>query len=94
MRGGTFQARLKEFAGIVSPSRPRLLNENVGRPNPFVIRTPGLAELQGLLVSLCRRHSMNRSEAPLVDVHGWCRNLHSEIGPGAKGLVKAHVPNS
>jgi hypothetical protein len=71
LRGDIIHARMKAFAGIMSPSRPRFPNENTGRPNPFIIRTPGLVELQGLLVSLCKRHNLCKSEAALVNVHGW-----------------------
>jgi hypothetical protein len=94
MRGDTIHARLEEFVGIVSPSYPRPLNEIASHSNPFVIRTRDLAELQGLLVPLCRRHNMSSSDASLVDVHGQRKHLHSELGPGVNGLVEAHVPNS
>jgi hypothetical protein len=93
LRGCTFHARLKEFSRILSPSIPRLPNENAVHPDPFVIQTPRIAELKGLLVSLCRRHSLSRSEASVVDVHGWCIKLHSDLGLGVNGLAKAHVPN-
>jgi hypothetical protein len=94
LRGGTFHAVLKVYVGIVPPTRPRLPNEIASRLDPFIIRTPCLAELKGLLISLCRRHNLSKSEVALIDVHGWCRNLHSKLGPGVNGLRKAHAPSS
>jgi hypothetical protein len=88
LRGGTIHARLRVVAGIVFPSHPRFPEENEGRRNIFSIRTPGLAELQGLLVFMCKRHSLCRSEAEPVDVHGWHRNLHSKLG--VNGLANVH----
>jgi hypothetical protein len=87
-------AKLKAFAGFVSPSRPRLPNENTGHPLLYALRTPGLAELQGRLVPLHRWHSLRKSGVAPNVFHGRQRNLHVEIGPVVNALAKAQVQNS
>jgi hypothetical protein len=93
-RGGTIHANMKAFAGFVSPSHPRLPNENTGHPLPFALQTPGLAELQGHLVPLCRWRSLSKSGVAPNFSHGHQRNLHPKIGLVASALARAHVKNS
>jgi hypothetical protein len=37
LKGGMIRAKLKAFAGFVSPSHPRLPNENTGPPLLYIL---------------------------------------------------------